>query len=178
MKYRVRPREPRPLWRIILIGIRVLAYMATSSFGGEKSASFNMLHDELLRRLKRGPVTFDFEVQVRDAADAERHGAVDDALSAWSVWEFPFTKVAEIRIAPLPADFDDHANRTMMCMGQHLSFTPWHNVPDHLPVGTINDARRVAYARVSKLRHELNRKLRREPTADQTAEQYLASIRT
>jgi hypothetical protein len=81
--------------------------------------------------------------------------------------------VAEIRVLRLEGDFDEEA---MMAIGQHLSFTPWHNAPDHEPVGSINEARRVAYERISHLRHELNRKRRREPQAHETVAAYLASL--
>jgi hypothetical protein len=43
-------------------------------------------------------------------------------------------------------------------------------------VGSINAARRVAYERISRLRHELNRKQQREPKGHETAAGYLASI--
>jgi hypothetical protein len=153
-----------------------MAYMITSPFGGEKAKSFNMLHDALVRRLKRGEVKFDFEVQMRDAREAEKNNAVDDAIAAWSEREFPFRKVAEIRIARLPNPFDEAAENTMKELGQHLSFTPWHAVRDHQPVGSINEARRVVYERISRLRHELNGKLRKEPREEQSAEEYLKSI--
>jgi catalase len=175
MKYRVRPHEPRPLWRLIAIGFRVMAYMITSPFGGAKT-SFNMLHDALVRRLKRGEVRFDFEVQMRDAREAEKNNAVDDPIAAWSEREFPFRKVAEIRIAPLRTAFSEADENTMMELGQHLSFTPWHAVRGHQPVGSINKARRVVYERISRLRHELNGKLRKEPREDQSPEEYLKSI--
>src|SRR5262249_48761244 len=37
-----------------------------------------------------------------------------------------------------------------------LSFTPWHALPQHRPLGAVNRMRRVAYEAISKLRHELN----------------------
>jgi|SRR6266542_566590 len=174
MKYSVHPHEPRPLWRRIAIWLAALAYMAVSNFGGMKK-SHNLLHEALVRRLRQGDARFDFCVQVRDVSNdpRERAQVEDDAVAGWSTRDFPLRKIAELRILPLGDDFHVDA---MMNLGQHLSFTPWHNVADHEPVGSINAARRVAYERISTVRHELNAKLRREPRAAETAEVYLASL--
>ena len=175
MKYRVLPREPRPLWRLLAIRLEMAAFVLSLPFGGMKH-SFNMLHDALVRRLRDGGASFDFQVQTRDvpADPADRKKVEDDALAVWSERDFPFRTLAEIRIARLEPDFD---NATMMDLGQHLSFTPWHAVrPDHEPIGSINEARRVVYERISSLRHELNGKQRREPRADEPAKEYLASL--
>ena len=174
MKYSVRPHEARPLGRRIGIRIKALTYYVVSNFGG-MATSHNMLREALIGRLRQGDAAFDFCVQVRDAPvdAAERARIEDDAVTRWDERDFPPVKVAEIRVLRLDDDFDEAA---MMALGQHLSFTPWHNVLDHEPVGSINAARRVAYERISRLRHELNRKQRREPKGHETAAGYLASI--
>ena len=174
MKYSVRPHEKRPLQRVLGIWLRALAYLVVSNFGGMKK-SHNMLREALLDRLHRADASFDFCVQVRDIpVDAlEKDRIENDAVVRWDEHEFPLRKVAEIRVLRLEDDFDEDV---MMAIGQHLSFTPWHNVPDHEPVGSINAARRIVYERISTLRHELNRKRRREPLAHETAATYLASL--
>jgi hypothetical protein len=47
--------------------------------------------------------------------------------------------------------------------GDNLSFTPWHALPEHRPLGGINRARKVIYEAISKRRHEHNREPRTEP---------------
>jgi hypothetical protein len=37
----------------------------------------------------------------------------------------------------------------------HLSFTPWHALPEHKPLGSINRLRKVVYERISNTRHQL-----------------------
>lgn len=173
MKYCVRPHEPMPLWRRAAIRIRALPHIVPSF--NEGSPSHDMLRRALIDRLRRDDAKFDFCVQARDVPrdSPDRTRIEDDALAGWDEGEFPYRKVAEIRIRKLEADFDED---TMMALGEHLSFTPWHNVPDHEPVGSINEARRVVYERISNLRHEQNRKRPLEPQSHQTAAQYLAAI--
>ena len=50
---------------------------------------------------------------------------------------------------------------------ENLSYTPWHALPEHKPLGMVNRARRVVYMAVSKLRHELNGAPRLEPGGDE-----------
>jgi hypothetical protein len=47
--------------------------------------------------------------------------------------------------------------------GENLSFTPWHALPEHRPLGGINRAREVIYEAISTQRHTYNREPRREP---------------
>jgi hypothetical protein len=173
MKFCVRPHEPAPLLRRAAIWIRALPHVFP--FINKRSTSGDMLRHALVDRLRRGDARFDFCVQMRDVPveSPERTRIEDDALTGWNEGIFPYRKVAEIRIRKLDPDFDE---KTMMTLGEHLSFTPWHNVPEHEPVGSINEARRVTYERISTLRHEQNRKRRLEPRSHQTAAEYLAAI--
>lgn len=174
MKYSVRPKEPRPLGRRMAIWGKALAYLVVSNFNGMKQ-SHDMLREALIHRLRQSEASFDFLVQVRDAPsdDDERTRIADDAVSSWDEDQYPPVKVAEIRLLQLGEAFDADV---MMEFGEHLSFTPWHHLPAHEPVGSINQARRVAYDRISTLRHELNRKVRREPLSHETPAEYLASL--
>lgn len=95
---------------------------------------------------------FDFFVQVQTDPVAM---PVEDPTVAWSS---PFQKVATIRI---PAqEFDTPERRTF---GENLSFTPWHSLPEHRPLGGINRARMMIYNAISFQRHDLNGVPRREP---------------
>lgn len=47
---------------------------------------------------------------------------------------------------------------------ENLSFSPWHSLPEHKPLGLVNRVRKIAYHRISKLRHELNHVPLQEPT--------------
>ena len=46
---------------------------------------------------------------------------------------------------------------------ENLSFTPWHTLLEHRPIGGIQRARKEIYQTISKVRHELNQQPRKEP---------------
>jgi hypothetical protein len=52
-----------------------------------------------------------------------------------------------------------------LTLAENLSFTPWHALPDHLPLGSINRVRQRVYDTISIIRHELNGVPRQEPTS-------------
>ena len=119
------------------------------------TATPNFLADNLRRQLEAGDAAFDFMIQLRT-----RPGAmpIEDARIAWSETDAPFTPVARIEIprqAVTPPDQDE--------FGEALSFTPWHGLDAHRPLGGISRARRTVYEAVSRLRHELNGEARQEP---------------
>ena len=47
---------------------------------------------------------------------------------------------------------------------ENLSFTPWHTIPEHRPLGGINRVRKTVYDTISHVRHEINGDKHREPT--------------
>jgi hypothetical protein len=71
---------------------------------------------------------------------------IEDPTVEWkSRWE----RVATIEIDA--QDFDSPARREW---GNKLSFSPWHALDDHRPLGGINRARKVVYPASSTLRHQ------------------------
>jgi hypothetical protein len=117
----------------------------------------DFLRDAMKRSLDRGDVWFDFLVQFQ--TDAERM-PIEDPGVEWSEALSPFHKVASVRI---PAQTFDTPEQ--MELAEHLSFTPWHSLPEHRPLGGINRARKVAYKAVSVFRHQRNGVPREEPAA-------------
>ena len=67
----------------------------------------------------------------------------------WSESLSPHVKVATI-VIPVQ-EFDTPA---LQEYGDNLSFNPWHSLPEHRPLGSINRGRRVFYETMSKFRHE------------------------
>lgn len=111
----------------------------------------------LIRSLERGDAFFDFAVQLQTDP---RRMPIEDPGRAWSESASPFRKVATIRV--LQQSFDSEAQREF---GENLSYTPWHSLPEHRPLGGINRARRVVYDYISTFRHEYNGVPLREPTS-------------
>jgi hypothetical protein len=78
----------------------------------------------------------------------------------WDESVAPFEAVAEIHIPPQSV-----IDPVKLALAENLSFTPWHALPEHAPLGAINRVRRRAYETISALRHELNGVPRVEPGA-------------
>ena len=77
---------------------------------------------------------------------------IEDATVTWDEARAPFARVATITI---PAQrFDSEAQ---MALAEQISYTPWHTLPEHAPLGGVNRTRRVVYEAVSRARHESER---------------------
>jgi hypothetical protein len=120
----------------------------------------NFLRETMIRQLEAGEARFDFMVQPRTSPAM----SVENSMIEWKESDAPFFKIATITI---PQQQFATAERDKF--GENLSFTPWHALPQHRPLGAINRIRRVAYEAVSKRRHELNKTPRLEPTAGDAA---------
>jgi hypothetical protein len=121
--------------------------------------SADSLRAALEQQLATGEARFAFEVQRRGDTGL----SVEDATVTWSEAAAPFTEVAEIVI---PAQtFSSDAQRAF---GDRLSYSPWHGLMAHRPLGSLNRMRRRVYPASSVLRHDLNATPTIEPTGDET----------
>jgi Dyp-type peroxidase family len=121
------------------------------------SESANYLEQAMARQLSTsGDASFDFMVQLR--TDPQKM-PVEDPTVRWRQAASPFRKVATIRIPP-----QDFTSKERKNFAESLSFTPWHSLPEHRPLGGINRVRGAVYEEISKLRHEKNDTPHREPT--------------
>jgi hypothetical protein len=116
----------------------------------------DFLRANLAQHLAQQGAEFDFMAQRRGAGGAM---PVEDPTIAWDEAAAPFVPVARITIPP--QSFDSPEQRAFC---ENLSFTPWHCVPAHRPLGGINRVRRIVYEHISRLRHDLNGAPRAEPT--------------
>ncbi len=117
----------------------------------------NFLRDNLCVHLAALTAEFDFMVQLRgDPAKMP----IEDPTIEWSETGASFVPVARITIPPQQFDQPAHQVRC-----ENLSFTPWHGLAAHRPLGGINRVRRTVYEAVSSLRHEMNGVPREEPTS-------------
>ena len=171
-KFCVRPRQRAATWPGLSVLLLAAAYQITFIYGVERLLTFSrwehLLRDALWRSIRRGPVSFDFCVQLREDDDAM---PLDDATVRWSERRAPYRRVATIEI---PSDQPELGES--MALAEHLTFSPWHAVTDHRPLGSINAARRVVYDRIAALRHRKNGVERREPRPGESAAEYLAAI--
>jgi catalase len=141
-------------------GDAAVKYCATPVFGPADGVpdqpDDDYLRQAMVRQLHRGDAQFDFSVQLQTNVAAM---PIEDPGVEWPQAISPFRKVATIRI---PAqEFDSPSQRAF---GENLSFTPWHALPEHRPLGGINRARKVVYRAISRFRHQTNGQGRSEPT--------------
>ena len=116
--------------------------------------SHDFLRDALRNTLQRGDACMEFLVQPRTSSKM----AVEDSMTEWKESQAPFYQVATIRI---PQQVFDIPDQNKFC--ENLSFTPWHALPEHKPLGVTNRLRKVIYDRISRVRHEMNSAKRQEP---------------
>jgi hypothetical protein len=67
---------------------------------------------------------------------------IEDASVAWPELQSPYVAVARIT-APRQVTWDDNGSQAI---DDALSFSPWHGVVDHQPLGSVMRARRQTYA--------------------------------
>ncbi|MEY2837848.1 MAG: hypothetical protein RJB60_147 [Pseudomonadota bacterium] len=112
----------------------------------------DLLRENLQATLNQQGACFDFAVQLRtDPAKMP----IEDATVEWKESASPFVKVARIEIP------SQQAEQGEAC--EVRSFTPWHSLAEHRPLGGIQRVRKTVYQDISVLRHQLNGQPRIEP---------------
>jgi hypothetical protein len=137
------------------LGTQQMKFSAKPCAGGTfntASDTKDRLGDNLTAQLATGGACFDFMVQTR-AKPASM--PIEDPTIEWSEKDSPFVPVAKIQIgAQVPEQGEACEIR---------SFTPWHSIAEHRPLGGISRVRKDVYLEISKLRHQLNGQPRIEP---------------
>ena len=171
-KFRAVPRQGPGFWNGLRFFLKVLAYQLTviplmkHAFPDWE----HLLRDRLRDSLKSDAAAFDFFVQLGSDPSDPRI-PIDDATVRWPEGLSPFRKVATIHIGP-----QQPSTKERMLFAEHLSFSPWHGLTDHRPLGSINEIRRAVYDRIAVLRHQTRVALR-DPAPDESPGDYLRSNR-
>lgn len=105
----------------------------------------NYLKTNMVDTLSRQDVFFDFFVQLQTDADTM---PVEDPTIRWTS---PFIKVARIKVPKQVFDTEDRVK-----MGTDISFSPWHSLAEHRPLGGFNRARKAIYSAMSEFRANRN----------------------
>lgn len=148
-----------------LLGSRAVKFSAKpcSIHGGVPVAKGeNALRETMSNHLARKDACFEFMVQFqRDAKTMP----VEDPTIEWEESRSPFHKVATLMI-----EKQSFESEKQMDFCENLSFTPWHSLPEHRPLGGINRTRKTVYEAISNLRHDTNGTLKKEPVGNETFE--------
>jgi hypothetical protein len=97
---------------------------------------------------KSDRTVLDFFLQIRHRVTPDD---VEDASRAWRRRKDRLIKVAQIEIPP--QDFD---TPQQWHSGENLSFSPWHCLREHRPLGGLNRMRLAVYRASREVRHQLN----------------------
>jgi hypothetical protein len=116
------------------------------------------LGKDLNGQLKAGPACFEFMVQVQDPT---QNMPVEDTTVRWEEKFSRFIPVARIEIAKQDIQ---PALDNGFC--ENLSFTPWHALPEHRPIGGLNRVRKAVYQGISRYRRCMNGRFFGEPKDD------------
>ena len=127
----------------------------TASAADPPLADPDFLRKELAERLRRGDLSFEFLLQFY--VDDTRT-PIEDTSVSWKATAAPFVHAARLVIPR--CNFDDPTVNAFSEAVDQLSFSPWHALEDHRPLGSVMRARRLAYPASSSLRGH-----RPEPTS-------------
>lgn len=105
----------------------------------------NYLRLNMAKTLETQEISFDFFIQFQ--TDPIKMPVEDPTVR----WSSAFIKLAEIKI---PSQVFDTPQQ--MEFGDNLSFSPWHCLPEHRPLGSFNRARKRVYEELSNFRHKRN----------------------
>lgn len=96
----------------------------------------DFLREDLAERLRKADLVFDFVVQFFVNKELT---PIEDTSVPWHEGVTPFVSVARLRIPKCELDqkLSDEVNG--------YSFTPWHAIEEHKPLGNVMRARRFAY---------------------------------
>ena len=108
------------------------------------------LRNEIRERFARGEgALFEFYFQTWKGPDP---APVNDATMDWQESKAPFHRVAMIRVPP--QNFESQERLTLQ---EQMSFSPWHTLVEHAPLGEINLVRQKVYGVMASIRHVLIR---------------------
>lgn len=119
----------------------------------------NYLRENMARTLSNESVEFDLLVQVQ--TDPHRM-PIEDATVMWPEHMSPYVPVATVHIPQQTFD-----SPSQLAFAESLSFTPWHAIAAHRPLGNQNRARRRTYWELSRLRQSQDPRPQWEPNGDE-----------
>jgi hypothetical protein len=103
-------------------------------------SSLHYLGEELADRLRRGHVTYDFQIQFY--SDAQKT-PIEDASVEWKEEDAPFVTVGRLTLPQ--QDPTSARGQRVAAFVEQLSFDPWHAVSELRPLGNMMRARSPAY---------------------------------
>jgi hypothetical protein len=111
-----------------------------------KERDMNFLRKRLIEDV--GKRAYDFSLYIQQQRNPIKQPIEDASIE----WKSPLIRVGTIRI--LRQEFDMAARNDL---DSEITFSPWHSMQDHRPLGGVNRIRRNIYGTLSKLRADHNK---------------------
>jgi hypothetical protein len=91
----------------------------------------------------------DWELRVQFCTDLKTM-PIEDASRVWPEAASPFITVARVRVDPQTAWSEERSK----AVDDRMSFSPWHGLAVHRPLGSVNRVRKVVYETAARFRAE------------------------
>jgi hypothetical protein len=137
-----------------IVKYRLVAAPPTGPAGSAGSTP-NYLAEDLKRRLQAGAAAYLLEVQ---RFVDQSVTPIDRATVRWEEKIAPFVTIARIDFPAQDIDTPGQA-----AYGESLAFSPWRTLHENRPLGSIADARRIAYPASAAVRRSRNGQPMQEP---------------
>ena len=119
----------------------------------------NYLRDNMVKTLAEQDVEFDLMLQVQTNSFRM---PIENASVRWPERLSPFVPAARLRIPRQKFNSPEQLG-----FASSLSFSPWHCLPEHRPLGNQSRARRRLYWELSQFRQRMNNTPHVEPTGEE-----------
>jgi catalase len=130
------------------IKFSVVPHPIEESFNPENASDkTNYLREAMTKHLDSKDAYFDFKIQLQKNASKM---PIEDSTVEWDEQASPYVKVATIRIPQ--QDFNTEERKQL---DEQQSFSPWHSLLEHQPLGGVNRARKI-YVELAKIRNRIN----------------------
>ena len=124
----------------------------------EHPGDYSALRDAVVRFFKIERAEWNVCAQL--ATDLEKT-PIEDASAVWPEELSPYVTVARLTAEPQEA----YSVARRIFVDERLSFSPWHGLLAHQPLGNINRARRLAYRTAAAFRRTQEGRAEIEPTS-------------
>ncbi len=129
------------------------------------SEDYNALELEIKKFFRHEAGTWDVNVQLAlhedTAEDKDREFAIEHADKVWPEKKSPWQTVATIDVSAQ----DSYSDARQLFADERLSFSPWHALAAHQPLGGIMRSRLKAYEEAGKYRAQRNEREIVEPAS-------------
>ena len=153
-----------PYWSVVpyQFGEREVKYSATP-VGEDPLKDFPRSKDMIREAMKgqlKAETKFEFKIQVRTN---RARMPIEDPSQEWDETVSVPKVVATLTIPKQDFDDPEHRHERLEEFGERLSFSPWHALAEHKPLGGINLTRKAVYEALADLRRGSNHEPMKEP---------------